>query len=91
MKTIEVLNCSYNDSVEDWILDDMIHASLVPFFNWQAETGTDVTFMKHWGVADYYPRVEVTAEFKDETDSAFFLTSFPNLPHTSLKGPSFSS
>ena len=90
MKTIQILNCSYNDSVEDWILDDMIHSSLLPFFTWQEETGVEVIFMKHWGVATYYPKVEITAQFKSETDASFFLASFTNLPYKTLKGPSFS-
>ena len=92
MKIIQVLNCRYNDSVEDWILDNMIQQTMKPYFEWQSQNPeVDVTFMKHWGVADYYPKVEVNAEFKDETDSAFFVTSFPSLPQESLVSASFYS
>ncbi len=90
MKTIQILKCKYNDSVEDWILDDMIQQTMKPYFDWHSENPeVEVTFIKHWGVADYYPTVEVIADFKSNTDSAFFITSFPSLPQKSLVSPSF--
>ena len=49
MKTIQVLNCRYNDSVEDWILYNMIQQTMKPYFEWQSQNPeVDVTFMKHW-------------------------------------------
>tara|TARA_B100000900_G_scaffold402566_1_gene408562 strand:+ start:329 stop:604 length:276 start_codon:yes stop_codon:yes gene_type:complete len=90
MTTVKIVHANYNDSVEDWILDDMIQQTMKPFFAWQEDTGTDVTFIKHWGVSGYYPIVEVVAEFKSEIDSALFITSFSDLPQKNLLSPTFS-
>ena len=87
----DIINARYNDSVEDWILEDMIQHSMKPFFKWRDDTGCRVNFMQSWEShkGDYYPIVKVTAEFKKSADAGFFLTSFENLPRESLLGPSF--
>tara|TARA_B100001105_G_C21967414_1_gene263415 strand:+ start:95 stop:400 length:306 start_codon:yes stop_codon:yes gene_type:complete len=87
----DIINARYNDSVEDWILEDMIQHSMKPFFKWQTDTGCRVNFMQIWenNKGDYYPIVRVTAEFKRSADAGFFLTSFENLPRESLLGPRF--
>ena len=91
MKEVKVVHARFNDSVEDWILDNMIQDTMKPYFEWKDQTGTDVTFVKVWdGGNDYYPFVLVKAEFKNDVDSALFVTSFPELPTKSLSGPSFS-
>ena len=32
---VKILDARYNDSVEDWILEDMVQSTLRPFFKWQ--------------------------------------------------------
>jgi hypothetical protein len=90
-KEVDVINAKYNDSVEDWILEDMIQHSMKPFFKWQTDTGCCVNFIQIWesGPEEYYPIVRVIAEFKKSADAGFFVTSFENLPRESLLGPSY--
>jgi len=92
-KEVDVINARYNDSVEDWILEDMIQHSMKPFFEWQTDTGCRVTFIKIWESGpqylNFYPVVRIIAEFKKSADAGFFVTSFENLPRESLLGPSF--
>jgi hypothetical protein len=88
---LDIINARYNDSVEDWILEDMIQHSMKPFFKWQDDTGCQVNFMQSWEShkGDYYPIVRVTAEFKRRADAGLFATSFVNLPRKSLLEPTF--
>ena len=70
MKTvIKVLEAKYNDSMEDWILDDMIQSTLLEFFNWQecCGKGADVQFIQTWDTkSDYYPKVIIEAQFSNK-------------------------
>ena len=91
---IKVLEAKYNDSMEDWILDDMIQSTLLEFFNWQecCGKGADVQFIQTWDTkSDYYPQVTIEAQFTNTTDAALFSTSFSNLPKKSLQSEYFLS
>lgn len=91
MKTkVRIIDCRYNDSVEDWILDDMVQATLKPFFGWQSDNKeVDVNFVRTWDTEGYTPKIIIEAEFIQPTDAGLFELSFNDLPLESLRSWSF--
>ena len=92
MKTrVKILDARYNDSVEDWILDDMVQSTLRPFFKWQSSNKeVNVQFVRTWEVEGYSPKIIIEAEFNQPTDAGLFELSFNDLPLESLRSFSFS-
>ena len=91
MKTkVRIIDCRNNDSVEDQILDDMVQATLKPFFGWQSDNKeVDVNFVRTWDNKGYTPKIIIEAEFIQPTDAGLFELSFNDLPLESLRSWSF--
>ena len=73
---VTVISARFNESMEQWILDDMIQSTMLPYFAWQSDHNSDVQFERTFSNPDYYGRVTVVANFKNSVDHAFFITSF---------------
>jgi len=84
--SVIVISAKFNDSMEDWILDDMIQHTMKPYFEWQTDhSECKVEFRRLFlDTPDYYGHVDIEAEFENEVDQALFITSFWDLPSKTL-------
>ena len=85
--SVIVISAMFNDSMEDWILDDMIQNAMKPYFEWQTNhSECKVEFRQGFRDSlDYYGHVDIEAEFETDVDQALFITSFWGLPLKTLK------
>jgi hypothetical protein len=74
VKTITVIQCTANDSMEDWVLDMMIRDTVEPFMEWGRQYPDNaVQFTRYFEPGDHYLVVSVDAEFKDDAVAAHFI------------------
>jgi hypothetical protein len=70
----------------DIIYGAAINRTLQPYWDWAAEHGINISFVKHThnDYAKYALRLIVTAEFEKADDFAIFKLAFGNKTHTNL-------
>jgi hypothetical protein len=70
----------------DIIYGAAINRTLQPYWDWAAEHGINISFVKHThnDYATYNLRLIVTAEFEKADDFAIFKLAFGNKTHTNL-------
>jgi len=70
----------------DIIYGAAINRTLQPYWDWAAEHGINISFVKHThnDYAKYVLRLIVTAEFEKADDFAIFKLAFGNKTHTNL-------
>jgi len=63
-----------------------INRTLQPYWDWAAEHGINISFVKHTDsdFATYNLKLVVTAEFEKADDFAIFKLAFGNKTHTNL-------
>lgn len=83
---VTVISARFNDSMEDWILDDMIQNTMKPYFEWQSNNSDcNIEFERIFDNGlEYHGVVDVVATFETPADQALFITSFWDLPAKTL-------
>lgn len=84
IKKYSVINCTINDSSDyDYLVDNGIHNTLIPFWDWAKEQQIKISFEKNINNDDdtFSLRLLVDALFEDHSHYALFKLSFAELPY----------